>query len=436
MIRYLGIYLGADEHVAREWVKRTTKRIRQKADVWRARRMPGTRGGRVTALRNSILAQAWFLVNNQVPPTLASMMNDWRRDAWDFYGNHKPGGNGSTDIRHDTLIQDYPEGGQRAPDVESFCRAIQVAKITRLLQPADGQHLNFVNFLTSLDYGILRQGTRLLLSYCDFLRVSERVPLAWRVFLKNLGGMPGFGVATRVGTRTQRAAMGGAITMAGDIPQHRGELTLGEILMEPVLLNPRIGRGTLNSANLEDMQWESMDRQRRVQCQLMRSSSHRRARADVTWTQLTAVAAGGVTHMVHLVRGWGAGEPLALCSWAEYRSRAQQMGIVTPMSRREFDALVRYLPPQWLRVIRTSADVKALHSTWTLEDLVRHGSLSPGAWVRRAVDGHVGRVENGTPCVLHAFSGKAHREDGLAHCLLQQRDVRCQEMDTDNCDSR
>ena len=217
--------------------------------------------------------------------------------------------------------------------------------------------------------------------------------------------------------------------MAGDIPQHRGELTLGEILMEPVLLNPRIGRGTLNSANLEDMQWESMDRQRRVQCQLMRSSSHRRARADVTWTQLTAVAAGGVTHMVHLVRGWGAGEPLALCSWAEYRSRAQQRGIVTPMSRREFDALVRYLPPQWLRVIRTSADVKALHSTWTLEDLVRHGSLSPGAWVRRAVDGHVGRVENGTPCVLHAFSGKAHREDGLAQCL-QQRDVRCQEVDT------
>ena len=74
------------------------------------------------------------------------------------------------------------------------------------------------------------------------------------------------------------------------------------------------------------------------------------------------------------------------------------------MSRREFDALVRYLPPQWLRVIRTSADVKALHTTWTLEDLVRHGSLSPGAWVHRAVDGHVGRVENGTPCVLHAFS--------------------------------
>ena len=428
VIRYLGVYLGAEEHVACEWVKRTTKRMRQRADLWRERRMPGTRGGRGTALRNSILAQAWFLVNNQVPPTLAAMMNDWRRDAWDFYGNHKQGSTGSTDIRHDTLIQDYPEGGQRAPDVESFCRAIQVAKITRLLQPSDGQHRNFVNFWMDLDYGALRQGSRLLLSHCDFLRLGQQVPLAWRVFLKNVGGMPGFGVATRVGTRTRRAAMGGAITVAGDIPQHRGELTLGEILMEPVLLNPRLG-GALNAANREDSQWEGADRRRRVHCQLMRSSSHRRARADAAWSRMAAVAAGGITHMVHIVRGWEAGAPLGICTWPEYRERARRLGITAPVSRAEFDSLVRHLPLQWTRVIRAAAAVKALQPTWTLEDLVRCGSLSPGTWVRRGADGHVGRVEDGSPCVLHAFSGKADREDGLARCL-QQRGVRCQEIDT------
>ena len=50
-----------------------------------------------------------------------------------------------------------PWGGQRAPDVESFGRAIQVSKITRLLQPSEGLHLNFLQYWMSLDYGALRQ---------------------------------------------------------------------------------------------------------------------------------------------------------------------------------------------------------------------------------------------------------------------------------------
>ena len=74
--------------------------------------MPLTRAGRGTALRNSILAQAWFLVNNQVPPNLADMMNEWRKEAWAFYGNHGREAHGSTTVRHDTLVQDYyREGG-------------------------------------------------------------------------------------------------------------------------------------------------------------------------------------------------------------------------------------------------------------------------------------------------------------------------------------
>ena len=240
VIRYLGVFLGTTDRVAAEWEKRTTTRIRRKADVWRERRMPVTRAGRGTALRNSILAQAWFLVNNQVPPNLADMMNEWRKEAWAFYGNHGREARGSTNVRHDTLVQDYTEGGQRAPDVESFGRAIQVSKITRLLQPSEGLHLNFLQYWMSLDYGVLRQGARLLLSQCDFLRVRECVPLMWRVFLKNVGSMPGLGAATTTGVRASRAHMGGTHTMAGEIPQHDGRLTLGEVLMEPLLFNPRL----------------------------------------------------------------------------------------------------------------------------------------------------------------------------------------------------
>ena len=50
--------------------------------------MPKTRAGRGTALKNSILAQAWFLVENQTPADIEQMMESWRKEAWSFYGNH------------------------------------------------------------------------------------------------------------------------------------------------------------------------------------------------------------------------------------------------------------------------------------------------------------------------------------------------------------
>ena len=50
VIRYLGIYLGTTDEVANKWLQRTTKRIKDKANTWREKRMPKTRAGRVTAL--------------------------------------------------------------------------------------------------------------------------------------------------------------------------------------------------------------------------------------------------------------------------------------------------------------------------------------------------------------------------------------------------
>ena len=47
--RYLGIYLGTTEAVAKEWLKRTTQRVQSKAKLWRERSMPKTREGRSIA---------------------------------------------------------------------------------------------------------------------------------------------------------------------------------------------------------------------------------------------------------------------------------------------------------------------------------------------------------------------------------------------------
>ena len=139
--------------------------------------MPATRAGRGTALKNSILAQAWFLVENQTPPNIEDMMEDWRKEAWSFYANHANRTNCSTDISHTTLIQDYAEGGQRAPDVETFCRAIHATKLRRITEPHNGQHTNFYLHRLQRDYGKLRQGQRLVFSNCDFLQLSDETPL-------------------------------------------------------------------------------------------------------------------------------------------------------------------------------------------------------------------------------------------------------------------
>ena len=312
--------------------------------------------------------------------------------------------------------------------MESFARALQVSKITQLLQPKEGEHLNFLNYWMGLDYGILRQGTRLLLSHCDFLRLSPQVPLSWRVFLKNLGGMPGFGAASGVGVRCSRAWRSGTRSIAGTIPQHKGELTLGEILMEPIFFNPRLG-GDLNSANMEEEQWEIFDRTRRPQCQLMRSSNFRRARAETLWARIQPIAETGITHMVHLIKGKGLGAGLDFYTWPEFRARLGAWERSGSMTRAVFESLISNVKTMWTSRIQAASALKIAHPTWSLADVVRADMMTPGTWLRRFCDGKVGRVEDGSPCVLHAFSGKAGRTDGLAQ-YLAELSIQCKEIDT------
>ena len=43
VVRYLGIFLGCTEAVAKEWGKRITTKMRKRFDRWLARGAPGTR---------------------------------------------------------------------------------------------------------------------------------------------------------------------------------------------------------------------------------------------------------------------------------------------------------------------------------------------------------------------------------------------------------
>ena len=107
VLRYLGIFLGTKPAVAQVWAERTTERIEERANRWRERRMPATRTGRGVALRNSILAQAWYLVENQTPPNLEEMMNAWRTTGWEFMADHSSSQQQSGRIR--TSAYDQPQ---------------------------------------------------------------------------------------------------------------------------------------------------------------------------------------------------------------------------------------------------------------------------------------------------------------------------------------
>ena len=51
-----------------------------------------------------------------------------------------------------------------------------------------------------------------------------------------------------------------------------------------------------------------------------------------------------------------------------------------------------------------------------------------GTWLRNKED-KIGLIEDGSPRALHAFSGKAGRQKGLAQLLLKDN-IQCQEIDT------
>ena len=94
----------------------------------------------------------------------------------------------------------------------------------------------------NLTYGHLRQGTRLLLSTCDFLHLHdpERMPKAWRYFLKATGTMRGPVPATsQVGASPFASYDSLDDTTCTTGPRRvnvKQTWTLGEIVGEPLFL--------------------------------------------------------------------------------------------------------------------------------------------------------------------------------------------------------
>jgi hypothetical protein len=201
--------------------------------------------------------------------------------------------------------------------------------------------------------------------------------------------------------------------------------------MEPIFYNPRIG-GPLNDKIQEKEDWELIDRKNRPECKIVRSSSERREKTQALLTKCNNIADMGITHMVHLMDE-GSNGAVKLHNWKSLRNKYgrdnnNNLRQNLPINENEYKDLLSRIPKEWKDKIDHLNSMKSTNPALTTKQLIERRDHEPGTWIRRD-DGKIGKVEDGNPKVLHAFSGRAGKHDGLAKLLLALG-IQCQEIDT------
>jgi len=214
-----------------------------------------------------------------------------------------------TNIKQATLIQDYEEGGIRAPDVEPFVKALYIKKLRRIVEPHPGVHRNFPLYWLNKYYGHLKQGLRIITSNCDFLFFDSledrQAPAEWRAAFKSIGSLEGLApAADQQGHRpfekyTELRA--GATTSGKErTVAVKAKWSLGEVLMEPIGYNPNLS-GWWGSKILDSNEWLMNNKEKYRGVKFLRASKGRIILARTMYQLLERMAGRGVTHMHHII---------------------------------------------------------------------------------------------------------------------------------------
>ena len=137
------------------------------------------------------------------------------------------------------------------------------------------------------------------------------------------------------------------------------------------------------------------------------------------------MARAGLTHAAFLLQGWDPGQTLLIPSLREWSRGNDARRKVT---KAEYDSLVQNIPKEWKKVIETAAANKTRNPNASLKDLIQKEAWPEDTWVRLQT-GEIGKVRIKKPTVLHMFSGKGGRKDGLA-AELKNLNIECEEWDT------
>ena len=450
-VRYLGIYLGCDERVARKWCaclydeivradsRDLTSRIERRFEEWAALGVGASYTGRNLVVKNSVLAMAWYMVESQAIDDLDDILSHWQRAAWRFVEASRdalchgpPSRSSAHRVARLVLSQDYAEGGRRCLDIECFARALRMRSVRALFEPSSHPFQNLPLYWIRLSYAALRIPAQyLLLSNCDFTHLTSRIPLFWRQALQ-AWGCEGDGIRLALPTAALTPPFLPQPTYQNTRPLppfddgvwHRPPtrravdtshlcLSLGACLSLPIAYSPFTSsclgapvRGSFSERA------SSVARDRATQVCLLRGLG-----PDCTGAaydlrvRLERAASRGITHLFHLFTGFEVGAVPRRLTVAEISSRGAMRREVLP--RWLCEELLASIPPIALQLVDAAASLRSSHPHLTFEQLCA-SSIPAGSFVC-VPGGLVCEVTNSPD-----LSGQLH----LSRCFVMRPDCR------------
>ena len=464
-IRYLGIFLGTPDKVARKIVgdmqeaawragKSLTAKVGRRFEEWAEIGVASTYAGRNLIVKNSVLAMVWYTVESQSIAELDSALTEWQRMAWRFVEAS------TTALRTEAtttlptahrvarlvLAQDYAEGGRRCVDVELFSRALQMRAIRGLLEPGLHPYRNLpYHWLRSTYARLGHTSHTILLSNCTFHTLPDTIPTFWRQALLNWGttggGLQPSHNLTHIQTGRQpecdltddkSAAMlcrppltyqqVRPLPPFNDGLWHRSSqprlttdaqtFTLAAGLSLPLAYNPLIG-GFLGAPVRDTPTNVLADARRRgatkVRIANVMSPEIRAAASDLH-IRLDRLASRGITHVVHLTVGPSPDVTFRLKTWAEI-SNTGAPNRNRRLPRWICEELLASIPPNIRIAVDEASSLHARSPRLTLQDLCRASFYPPDTWVALS-SGIVAAVMESrtTDLVIHAHH--VQRPDG------------------------
>ena len=144
-------------------------------------------------------------------------------------------------------------------------------------------------------YGHLRQGTRLVMSNCDFLELHDSTPAFWSCALLCAGQLAY--LAPNVSQQNAQPF----VPHSRRTVNVRPDWTLAQIAMEPLFYNPHMsGRYGARASDPPAFLRTERDKPG-ARPTLLRASPQRRQDASVMYKRSQDVAAAGFTHACHLL---------------------------------------------------------------------------------------------------------------------------------------
>ena len=258
------------------------------------------------------------------------------------------------------------------------------------------------------------------------------MPIRWRLALKAWGAMlymspsetqDGHNPHVRYTALSEAAAIGGEPRTV----KTKEVWTLAEILMEPIFYNPNIG-GWWGARITDSENWLINNRELYPQVRMIRGRSKERLLLAKNYYNLSKkISKAGVTHVAHIISGWGPGENIKLLDFKDLQKKYKDN---TPFSRKQYNELIQHIPIKWKETLDNANKTKQNFPNCSLRAFLKKEVPKVGTWIQNT-QGKIGLVETSKPCILHLFSGCADRPDGFA-AYLKKNNFNCMEIDTKN----